>query len=326
VTAFSPGRGESSSGPDPASPDRRGLIHQALLYDSADQFLASAIPFLSDGIRNGDAVVAVTSDHHTELLHEHLDGSDRVSYIPVSSWFDAPGRTLAAYYRHIDRLADKHECLRVLGEQRWSGLDPTETNEWGRYEAVVNVALASAPVRIMCGYDSRALPTAIVEDARRTHPELAVGTASQPSSGYTDPAAYYAERSSTLEPSPEQGVEWLPFGGDPAPVRDFIEEHAVALGLPTHRYDDFLLAVNEIATNAIRHGGGGGEVRLWRFGTRLVCEISDTGTADDNFLGFVRSDPNAERGHGLWIARQLCDLMEIRTRGPGTRIRLHMRV
>lgn len=306
-------------------PGRGGLIHQALLYDSAEQFLAAALPFVSDGLSRGDAIVAVTSEEHSALLRQHLGSVDGVSYVPQSSWFDAPGRTLASYYRHIDSLADRHDCLRVIGEPQWSGRDETETNEWGRYEAVVNVALASSPVWLMCGYDSRTLPAQIVEDARRTHPELAVGTTTEPSATYADPAAYYAASNRPLEPPPERGVEWLPFDEDPSPVRAFLARHTTTLGLPPARFDDFVLAVNEVATNAIRHGGGRGEARLWRSGQRLICEISDTGTVEDTFLGFLRSDPSAENGHGLWIARQLCDLLEIRTQGPGTRVRLHMR-
>ncbi|MFG2043347.1 anti-sigma factor RsbA family regulatory protein [Dactylosporangium sp. NPDC048998] len=302
------------------------LIHQALLFDSPSVFLAAAVPFVTEGVRRGDTVLAVTSAEHEELLREHLDGvAERITFLPASGWFDSPGRTLNAHHRRIDELPGTTGILRVLGEPVWAGLDPLETSEWGRYESVMNVALAGARAWLMCGYDSRTLPTAIVDDARRTHPALTVGTRSEVSAAYADPVHYYAERNAPLLPRPAQGVERLPHFVDMGPVRQFVAVHAIRLGVPADRLDDFTLAVNEIATNAVRHGAGHGEVRIWATGRRVVCEITDSGHATDNFLGFLRADPHAGHGHGLWIARQICDLLEMRTGESGTTVRLHMR-
>ncbi|MGI5245944.1 anti-sigma factor RsbA family regulatory protein [Dactylosporangium sp. CA-139066] len=302
------------------------LIHQALLFDSPSAFLAAAIPFVREGLHRGDTVLAVTSAENEELLREHLDNdTERVSFLSADGWFDSPGRTLNAHHRRIDSLPGSTGILRVLGEPVWAGRDPLETTEWGRYESVMNVALADARAWLMCGYDRRSLPTAILDDARRTHPALAVGTGSEVSAAYADPASYYAEHNVPLLERPTSGVEWLPHFVDMAPVRQFVADHAVRLGVPADRLDDFTLAVNEVATNAVRHGAGHGEARMWATDRRVVCEISDAGTAVDNFLGFLRADPHAGRGHGLWIARQICDLLEMRTDGPGTTVRLHMR-
>jgi anti-sigma regulatory factor (Ser/Thr protein kinase) len=302
----------------------RGLIHQALLYETADQFLSSAVPFVAEGLHRGDAVIAVTSDVNAELLRQHLNGSgNSVTFIEASRWYDAPGRTLAAYHRHVDRL--HRETLRVLGEPIWVGLDPLETSEWGRYESLVNVSLAAAPAWIMCGYDRRSLPAAVLDDALRTHPELAVGAESQPSVEYADPAAYYAQHSGVLTDRPVEGVRQLTIHADLAPMRAFIADEAPAMGLPAARLDDFILAINEVATNAIRHGGGSADVRLWATERRVICEVNDSGTIADQFLGVLRPDPSGERGHGLWIARQLCDLLEIHAGSPGTTVRMHMR-
>ena len=46
---------------------------------------------------------------------------------------------------------------------------------------------------------------------------------------------------------------------------------------PATRRDDLLLAVNELATNSVRHGGGEGVLRAWHDGDSLVCEVSDRG-------------------------------------------------
>nr|BFE64651.1 sensor histidine kinase [Dactylosporangium thailandense] len=302
------------------------LIHQALVFDSPAVFLAAAVPFVTEGLHRGDSVLAVTSDENETLLREQIGGdAGRVTFLPAAGWFDSPGRTLDAHHRRIDALPGPTGILRVLGEPVWAGLDPLETSEWGRYESVMNVALADSRAWLMCGYDTRTLPAAIVDDARRTHPALAIGGQSEVSATFADPASYYAERNAALLPRPDRDVEWLPDFTEMASVRQFIADHAVRLGVPAERLDDFTLAVNEVATNAVRHGAGRGEVRLWATDRRVICEIVDQGRALDNFLGFLRSDPQAGQGHGLWIARQICDLLEMRTGGPGTTVRLHMR-
>ncbi|HLL69380.1 MAG TPA: sensor histidine kinase [Micromonosporaceae bacterium] len=307
-------------------PDSPGLVHQALLYDTSDEFLAAVLPFVRDGVDNGDAILAITSKTDTALLRESLGPmADKVSFFEPASWYDAPGRALAACYRHLEERLAGHDFVRIIGQPVRTSLDPLEAVEWCRFEAVINVALATSPAWMMCGYDSRTVPAEIVAEARRTHPELTVGALHQPSDAFTDPAAYYVECNRDLPPPPENGVDWMRFDTDPAPVRRFVARHAAAMGLSPRRLDDLRLAVNEVTTNAIRHGGGSGEVRLWRSGRRIVCEIRDHGTARDTFLGHVPGDPSAEGGHGLWIARQLCDLLEIRTDQPGTKVRMHMR-
>jgi anti-sigma regulatory factor (Ser/Thr protein kinase) len=302
------------------------LIHQALLYASTEQFLATAMPFVTAGLRNGDAIVAVTTDRNAALLRERLGvDATSVSFVAASGWYDAPGRALAAYYELVDEMTSRHGYLRVVADAAWNAADPLEISGWTRYESMVNVAFASSPTWIVCAYDQSALPAAVVEGARLTHPELTVGAGREPNVGYTHPEAYYAQHNEPLPPPPEDGVERLDFFADPSVVRHVVADRSVRLGVPLHRLHDLLICVNEAVTNAIRHGAGHGQVHLWAAGDWVVCDVTDPGTAHDRFLGYLRSDARADHGHGLWIARQLCDLMEIRTGGPGTTVRLYFR-
>jgi anti-sigma regulatory factor (Ser/Thr protein kinase) len=64
----------------------------------------------------------------------------------------------------------------------------------------------------------------------------------------------------------------------------------------------------ELATNAIRHGGGGGRLRLWQDRTGLHCQISDQGPGiADTTVGMTPPKPTDRRGRGMWICRQLSD-------------------
>jgi anti-sigma regulatory factor (Ser/Thr protein kinase) len=86
-----------------------------------------------------------------------------------------------------------------------------------------------------------------------------------------------------------------------------------------------VLAVNELAANSVRHGGGNGVLRLWREDGSLVCEIKDRGIADDPLVGRRQPPPDQDGGWGVWLAHQVCDLVQFRSRQGGTVVRVHMR-
>ena len=86
-----------------------------------------------------------------------------------------------------------------------------------------------------------------------------------------------------------------------------------------------MLAVNEIATNSIRHGGGSGTLRVWLEAGVLICEVRDSGHLDDPLAGRRRPSPSDYGGRGLWLANQVCDLVQLRSFPQGSAVRLHMR-
>jgi serine/threonine-protein kinase RsbW len=110
-------------------------------------------------------------------------------------------------------------------------------------------------------------------------------------------------------------------------LRHDIAGYAAEAGLGGIRLDGFVLAVNEIMTNAVRHGGGRGLVRLWRTGTGLRCEVRDGGTGEPaRFNGHVLPPTEATGGRGLWLARNLCDTFDVETGRDGTRVELTMTI
>ena len=90
------------------------------------------------------------------------------------------------------------------------------------------------------------------------------------------------------------------------------------------RAHDFLLAVNEIAANSIRHGGGKGVLRMWRENGTLLADVQDAGRISKPLAGRERPEEGQSHGYGLWLANQLCDLVQVRTFPTGNTVRLHM--
>lgn len=300
------------------------LRHQALIYRDAQQFLAAVLPFITEGLGRGEPVLAVTTETNSGLLrHELGRAADDVQFVEPARWYTAPGRTLAACHRYVQERRPGQERVRVVGEPVWTGWSPLETAGWKRFEASLNVALAAAPAWMICSYDQRQLSPEVLADARRTHPLL---SGSDSNAEYLDPQGFCSRWEMHLPPAPEGRYAAQNFDGDPAPVRRFVVAQATRLGLPAGRLDDLILAVNEVATNAIRHGAGRGQVRVWRDERYLMCEVFDPGQATEGLFNVVPPSPDSEGGHGMWITRQLCDLVEIRSRPDGTTVRLYLRL
>ncbi|MFI7547277.1 ATP-binding protein [Actinoplanes sp. NPDC049599] len=103
-------------------------------------------------------------------------------------------------------------------------------------------------------------------------------------------------------------------------VRAAVAAHAATLA--TERaVDTIVLIAHELASNAVRHGGGAGRLRLWVADGALHCEVSDDGAGLENpaGAGHSRPAPSLPGGRGLWIARQLSELHVV-TSPAGTTI------
>ncbi|WP_242611043.1 sensor histidine kinase [Blastococcus saxobsidens] len=297
-------------------PPSGGFPHDALLYDSLDQLLGTVVPFVRDGLDAGDAAVVAVRPDSAVLLREALGDDPRVVVLDEDRVY---GPRTPAAISAFRRLAKEHgpgggRRVRVIGELDFG---PTERDwlEWERYESVINEALRGWDLWGLCIYGADRHPDAVLESARRTHGQLVTPTSRTPNPAYTDPATYLRSL-----PIPDEPLERTPprlLAGD---VTDFIGlRHAVAAELAgvaasADLVEDFLLAVDEMTSNAVRHGLPPVTLRLWTATDRLVCTITDGGPGwDDPFAGYgpAHGEDLSRGGMGLWLARQLCDHVDI---------------
>jgi len=110
-------------------------------------------------------------------------------------------------------------------------------------------------------------------------------------------------------------------------VRHEVETYSRVAGLADIRLYKFVMAVNEIMTNAVHHGGGSGELRVWHDDV-LHCQVTDHGRGipPDRIDGHHRPEPGTIGGWGLWLTRQICDQMKVSTGPDGTEITLHFAI
>ncbi|MDF2711443.1 MAG: ATP-binding protein [Nonomuraea muscovyensis] len=97
-------------------------------------------------------------------------------------------------------------------------------------------------------------------------------------------------------------------------VRQFVEEGARGAGMPEEAIADFVIAVNEVATNAVTHGTTDGQVRLWPDGGEIVVEVHDNGIWKPGPM------PGSVGGMGLWVARMLALDLSLRVGDHGSTV------
>lgn len=109
-------------------------------------------------------------------------------------------------------------------------------------------------------------------------------------------------------------------------LRSAAAAHAASAGLPPDRVYDLVVAVHELAANAVRHGAGQGVLRMWPAGDTVYCEVSDGPEAGRRDGARIPEAPGesvpppahwpVEHGHGLWLVQRVADQAMVRT-GPG---------
>jgi anti-sigma regulatory factor (Ser/Thr protein kinase) len=104
-------------------------------------------------------------------------------------------------------------------------------------------------------------------------------------------------------------------------LRAIVQAHAGQAGLSQDRAGEVVLAVHELAANAIAHGAGHGRLRMWDLPGSLTCEIADSGRPSADRDGRAETvDPwPAEDGHGLWLVLHVADRLDLRSGPRGTR-------
>jgi anti-sigma regulatory factor (Ser/Thr protein kinase) len=299
--------------------EHAGFQHRALVYEGADEYLAGTIPFLEAALEAEEPILVAVGREQTRWLEVELGmDCEAVRFLPM----EEVGRNPASIIPLWRDFVDEHggHPVRGIGEPIWAGRSPAALEECHRHEVLLNIAFAGDPdFLLLCPYDASSLPPYVLERIAVSHHY--VGPEESPE---LDPGL---DCFAGNLPPPATRPETFVFGLDElAEVRGLVARAAERAGIDRCGVADLVTAASELAANSIMHGGGTGALRLWRDGSTLLTEVVDRGRIEDPLVGRRRPDISQEGGRGLWLANQLCDLVQIRSGESGTVVRLHVLV
>ena len=120
-------------------------------------------------------------------------------------------------------------------------------------------------------------------------------------------------------------------------LRGEVRECAIQSGISEDRAEDIVLAIHELAANAVVHDGGAGRLRVWKLARALQCQVDDgdlmkfpQAEISRDGMGDVQSRSASslvsadslpsEKGHGLWVVRKLADQVKTLSGPHGTSV------
>ena len=300
--------------------------HEALVYTHATPYAMAVADFVERGVAAGEPTLVAVPAYNIELIRQRLGEKSRelTRFVDMQVAGRNPNRIIPWVLR---AFLDEHRGLRcrIVGEPIWPGRAPEEVPIAVQHEALINRAFAGRDATILCPYDASGLSPAVLALAGRTHPLVAVGSGpAQPNATYADPDVVVA---SLNHPLPGQSIPYDQMTFDLArlgEVRRMVAMHGELAGLTAQQVAALQIAVHEVATNTLEHGGGGGELRIWQQPDRVICEIRGPGHISDWLAGRLMPPEESVRGRGLLVANRLCDLVETHTHPTSTTTRLHM--
>jgi anti-sigma regulatory factor (Ser/Thr protein kinase) len=284
-----------------------GFSHGAFVYTSDKEFVRLATPFVRDGLATGEAIVAALPPARIALLREALGPEgEQVGFIDMTVAGRNPARLIPLWRDVLERNPGR--TVRGLGEPAYAGRTAAEYDEATLHDALLDIAFANdTRLRLLCPYEA-----SVGIDPTATH------------SG----AEALAEKTfrAALSDVPDRAERWE-FGlADLAQIRQWVNAQASSHGVSRDRLDDLALALHEICTNSIRFGGGRGTLSVWIADGSLICDVADHGRIDDLLVGRVLPPLDGLGGRGVWLANQLCDLVQLRSGDDFTQVRLRTRL
>jgi anti-sigma regulatory factor (Ser/Thr protein kinase) len=285
--------------------------HEALFFDSRRALLEASVPWLREGLEAGEDVALVCTEDNNTALADALGRDPHVMVLPRTRIYRKVVDAVAFYHDLITaRVAAGQPRVRVVGEV---GFDtgPRGHDEWCRYEAVCNHALAPLPLWSVCAYDTQVLPRPLLDTAWVTHPWLRAGGERARNGDFVQPARLLTGLSRPLAPpAAEAAPLTLTQPGELPRLRRWLRSRLEVAQVDTEAADNVILAVDEVTSNGLRHGRPPVEVALWQTTAGVVCDITDRGTGiNDSLAGYTPPDPLQllEGGAGLWMTRRLCE-------------------
>jgi anti-sigma regulatory factor (Ser/Thr protein kinase) len=304
-------------------------LHAAAVYDSDQDLRTSILAYLIDGISRREKVVAIVPQHTGEILGAAL-GSGAM----MVQW-GVPGLS----YEHLGRatetirgyLADRRaagEPTRLLTENDVNGgiRGPGRLAGYLRCESAADGLYGSQGFPWVCLYDRRRYSPGVLADVERVHPHV-LGDNGEPfrSKDYVNPAAYLAAHPGPVSVVPNE----VPLDVELADINDLGDiRHQVgeaARGLRLDPADAQLaeVAAGEVIANAFRHGVPPGRARVWRDADAVLVRVDSGGPGPAVAVsGFRPPDLAAGSGAGMWVVRQIADVVHVETRRDGTSVEM----
>jgi anti-sigma regulatory factor (Ser/Thr protein kinase) len=313
--------------------DARGpddFAHTIAVIQSDASVRTHLVPEIRRSLQRGQHVLMVVSESVGRLVR-----SDLGSRVPGVEWGDPAAfytRLGPAFERFRRYLAERHEAgqqVHVIAEPELAdGAVADRTHAYLPYESICNETYAPYGSPVTCIWNTGQHPAAVLEQARIVHGHELTAAGRVRNEAYQTPDEFLTGRAQApLEPVPALVDHDVILHDllDLRVLRRILATWTTRHGFQDEVAADVSVAVTEIATNALIHGGTPARARCWHAGDTLIVQLDDPGGRPlSPTAGYRRpAATSAAGGRGLWLARQLADSVMTASAAGRTSVRLY---
>jgi anti-sigma regulatory factor (Ser/Thr protein kinase) len=310
-----------------------GFRHAALIVDSDDSVRTRLVPALRESIDGETPVLMVVGPDTERLVRDELGGlSDRLEWGDAGSFYQRLGFAFEGFRRYLAAQHAVGRTVQVVAEPDLAaGVSPEipfdRAAAYTSYEAMCNDAYAGYGCPVICIWDSRRHQEELIESIRTVHNHEVTDAGHVANPQHVPPPEYLAGRTDVPLSRPPALADLdlaVAAPEDLGVMSRAVASWAGSRGFSDEASDDVVIALVEVATNGLVHGRPPVRVRGWWRGDTLVAQVDDAGGCPLPALaGYVAPGPDAAAARGLWLARQLADVVSASTAGGTTSVRLH---
>ncbi len=183
--------------------------HLCALYSGPEERDRLLLPFLQEGMRDGDKCLCLVDDVAPTTVRHQVEGAgapsqphraDQLNIDVASSVYLQSGQFSVEHMTSFlarslsEATEEDFPLLRAAGEMSWVLPMPVGADDFFVYESAVNDVVADAPAIFMCLYDLQRFSAQMLVDVLHTHPQVLLDNSVIDNAHYLTPAEYLATR------------------------------------------------------------------------------------------------------------------------------------
>ena len=184
--------------------------HLTLIYETPEEQFSTAIPFVQQGLEQGEKCFYVVDDNSVETVVEEMQKagidvenavqSDMLSIKSASDIYledgeFAPEEIIEFLRETVVEAVDQEgfEHVRITGEMTWVLNGETHFDALTEYEVELNRFYSGKSITGLCQYNRNRFPAQILHDVIRTHPQIVYENTLSQNFFYNPPSSFFEE-------------------------------------------------------------------------------------------------------------------------------------
>ncbi|WP_127504718.1 MEDS domain-containing protein [Actinoplanes solisilvae] len=310
---------------------RRGgrLDHYALIVDVDETIERVLVPQLRRQVAARESVLMVVGDQTAAIVRDRLGrDADTLLWAPTDRFYQRLGFTYARFLRYLRDQHARQRTVHLVTEPDLVTVPETSVDRAAAYlgyEAMANSMFSGYGCPITCIWHNRQQAAPVIDGIRQVHPQEWTTKGAVDNPGYAAPSEYVNRRTQPPMPAPPPVTDLdltVRHVGEVALGRSALARWAQSQHFVPTAIGQVVSAASEVITNGVHHGRPPVRVRAWNEDGTLIVHVDDRGCRPIPADAGYRPPASPADSTGLWVARQLADVLLTHTGDGRTAVRL----